>query len=141
MSISVPSLEGGNYLTDPQSVIGYTLRKYYRTPAATIPIVPHLIISLPLQVAKFRAEPDTLCQVMQSDLQGVFSRIFANDKTTVDVACSWVRDSINSEQANITTVVSYTLGSGEIDQAGMIIGLNTTSGRLTLPEDNVPNSF
>jgi len=130
--VTVPSLEGKLYLSDPQSVIAYQLRRYSRTHADTIPILSDLIISLPLQIAKYGSEPDDLTSNIQSDLQGVFNRIFAGERNiTVNVT----HEKISATAFNVSVSVIYTVLSGELQQTGTTISL--VNGRLTIPEDRI----
>lgn len=132
MVAAVPSLEGSLFLTDPQSIIAYTLRKYFRTPKDTIPILPDLIISLPWQVARFGKEPELLCQNIQSDLQTTLSRIFA-DERPITVSVTNVPSGDSGFDVNIA--VMYTLISGDVEQAGTTVSL--INGRLVIPEDKI----
>lgn len=133
MVTTVPSLEGSLYLTDPQSIVAYQLRKYYRTPKDTIPILSDMIISLPWQVARFGREPDVLCQNMQSDLQGVFDRVFNQERA---VTVSVTHTSTGSGEYDINTSVMYTMISGDVDQGGMTVSIDK-NGRLVIPEDKI----
>lgn len=130
---TVPSLEGSLYLTDPQSIIAYTLRKYFRTPKDAVPMFEDLIISLPWQEANFGREPDTLVRNIQSDLQGAFDRIFKGERdVTVSVSHSDVSSSMSY---TVTLSVIYSLLNGEISQSGTTISL--VNGRLVIPEDKI----
>lgn len=132
MAITVPSLTSQTYLTDPQSIIGYQLRRYGRQPKDTVTILPDLIISLPWQIANFGKDPDTLVSNIQSDLQGVFTRIFRNErKVTVNVSHS----KIDSGTYSVSVSVIYTLLSGELQQTGTTLALK--NGQLTIPEDQI----
>lgn len=132
MAIGVPSLEGSLFLTDPQSIIAYIMRKYFRTPKNTIPIVGDSIISLPWQVARFGKEPDTLVANIQSDLQKVFDRIFANERK-ITVSVNHTPNGDAGYDINIT--VMFTTLSGELNQLGTTISLE--KGRLVIPEDTL----
>ena len=128
----VPSLENALYLTDPKSIIAYTLRRYFRQPKATIPILDEYIISLPYQVAQHGKEPDVLVNNIQRDLQGVFSRIFQQDRN-VTVTCNQVP--VSDNEYDVTISVLYSLATGEITQTGTTISL--VKGRLVIPEDTI----
>ncbi len=133
----VPSLEGSLYLKDPQSIIAYTLRKFFRTPKDTIPFLDTMIISLPWLVARFGNDPENLCNNIQSDLQNCFDRIFANDRK-ITVNASYETDSTDTYFISISVI--YVAKSGEIDQVGVSkIGLK--NGRLTIPEDSLDKYF
>lgn len=132
MVSAVPSLEGSLFLTEPQSIIAYQLRKYFRTPKDTIPIVGDSIISLPWQVARFGKEPDTLVANMQSDLQKVFERIFTNERK-ISVSVTHTPNGDGAYDVNLT--VMYTALSGELNQIGTTISL--VKGRLVIPEDTL----
>lgn len=132
MGSVVPSLEGSLFLTDPQSIIAYVMRKYFRTPKNTIPIVGDAIISLPWQVARFGKEPDTLVTNMQSDLQKVLERIFANERK-ITISVNHTPNGDSGYDVNITAM--YTALSGELNQIGTTISLE--KGRLVIPEDTL----
>ena len=136
MVAAVPSLEGSLYLKDPQSIIAYTLRKYFRTPKDAVPLLADEIISLPWQVAQFGKEPDTLVRNMQSDLQNCLNRIF-NGERQVTVSVNFTTE--NNGSYDVTVSVIYSQLSGEISQTGTTISLK--DGRLVIPEDNLNNFF
>lgn len=129
----VPSLEGSLYLTDPQSVIAYQLRKYFRTPKDTIPILGDLIISLPYQVARFGKQPSILVNNIQSDLQNLFNRIFGNERN-ITVNANFILD--DNGGYDVTIAVMYSVSSGEINQTGTTISLGS-DGRLKIREDTI----
>lgn len=137
MVAAVPSLEGSLYLKDPQSIIAYTLRKYFRTPKDTIPILSDLIISLPWQVAQHGKDPETLTRNIASDLQNCFDRIFAGERR-INVSANYTTDG-NDGHYEVTISVIYSQISGEIAQTGTTISLR--NGRLVIPEDNLDLSF
>jgi hypothetical protein len=132
MVTTVPSLEGQLYLKDPLSIIAYTLRRYQRTPKDTVNLLPDLIISLPWQIAQLGKEPDALTRNIQADLQGVFDRIFANERR-IEVAVSHTVNDATSY--NISVAITYTAIDGEPKQVGMMIPLK--DGRPVIPEDSL----
>jgi hypothetical protein len=133
----VPSLEGSLYLKDPQSIIAYTLRMYCRTPGSTIPFLSELVISLQAQIALFGKQPDQLVGVMQTDLQGVFGRIFQNER---QVTASVTYTDTSPNTYDVTISVIYTLLNGELSQTGGTISLK--DGFLQIPEDTIEfNTF
>lgn len=130
--VGVPSLEGGFWLTDPQSIIGYILRKYFRTPKEAVGLLENLIISLRHQVSLHGSDPDVLTNNIQSDLQGVFSRIFNGDRQ-VTVMCTY--SMVGATTYDVTISVIYSQLSGEPGQVGARISL--MDGQLVIPEDNL----
>lgn len=128
----VPSLEGGFYLTDPQSIVGYQLRKYMRTPKEAVTLLENMIVSLRHQISLHGGQPEVLTANMQSDLQGVFTRIFGNERQ-VTVTCT--HEMTSSNTYDVTISVIYGLLSGEVGQAGARISLK--DGQLVIPEDNL----
>lgn len=137
MTACVPSLTGSLLLRDPQSIVAYTLRRYFRQPADTISILSDLIISLPWRVAQCGKDPEALCSAIQTDLQGCLSRIFGNDRR-VTVSTSFTRD--QTDEYNVTISVMFTALNGELEQTGTTISLDK-NGRLVIPEDNLDYSF
>jgi hypothetical protein len=135
--VTVPSLTGSLYVDDVQSVIAYTLNRFFRTPQHTVPIVPDLIISLPWLVAKFHRDADTLCNNIQSDLQGCFNRIFDAERKITVAVTNALTDA--SGTYDITISIIYTMLSGEIGQTGATISLK--NGRLVIPENNLLTSY
>lgn len=133
----VPSLEGSLLLKDPQSIIAYQLRRYFRMPKDTIPILADSIISLPWQVARFGKEPDILASNIQSDLQTVLLRIFGDDRK-VTVTTNSISN--GDDSFDITISVIYGLANGEITQTGTTISLGS-DGRLKIPEDTIRPNF
>lgn len=134
MVSSVPSLTGAKYITDPESIIAYTLRKYMRTPKHTIPILPDLIISLPWTVAQFHTSPNTLCDNMQSELQNCFNRIFNGERTiTVTVNYDTPEDNGNY---TVSITVMYATISGDLNPISTSISVGS-NGRLVIPEDRI----
>jgi len=136
MTAVVPSLTGSLYVKDPLSVISYTLRKFFRTPAHAVPLIPDLIISLPYLVARFGNEPENLASNIRSDLQACFTRVFGSDRT-VQVDCSYTDDT--NGNYIVTISVTYSMLSGEIGQTGTHVKL--VNGRLQIPEDAMLQSF
>lgn len=134
MGVTLPSLEGQLYLRDTQSIIGYTLRRYSRTPKDTVTILPDMIISLPWRIAQFGRDPDSLVFNIQSDLQGVFGRIFANERP---IQVSVIHTPGEGNSYNIEVSIIYTLKSGELEQTGTKLSLDKTTGRLSIPEDRI----
>jgi len=134
MGVTIPSLEGQTYIRNTQSVIGYTLRRYSRTPKETVPLLPDLIISLQWRMAESGRDPDALTASIQTDLQTVFDRIFANERR-VRVSCTYTM--VNSIHYNVTLSVIYTLLNGEIEQYGATITLNKDTGQFVIPEDQI----
>jgi hypothetical protein len=128
----VPSLEGGLYLTDPQSIIAYIIRKYFRTPKEAVTLLENMIVSLRHRVSLHGGQPDVLTSNIQSDLQGVFDRIFRNERQ-VTVSCT--PELTSSNTYDVTISVIYSLLSGEIGQTGARITLQ--DGELVIPEDNL----
>lgn len=128
----VPSLEGGLYLKDPQSIIAYTLRKYFRVPKEAVTLLENMIVSLRHQVSLHGGQPEVLTANIQSDLQGVFNRIFQEERQ-VTVTCTYEMTSTNTY--DVTIAVIYGLLSGEIGQTGTRITLR--DGELVIPEDNL----
>lgn len=137
MVASVPSLEASLYLTDPQSIIAYGLRKFFRTPKHAVPLLPDEIISLPWLVAEYGRDPETLTANIQSDLQTCFNRIFAGDRD-VRVSTNFTTD--QTDKYEVTISVIYTHKSGETDQIGTTLSISQ-DGRLIIPEDNLSNLF
>lgn len=135
--VSVPSLEGSLYLEDPQSIIGYTLRKYMRTPADTVPLLSDLIISLPMQVARYGKEPDVLCSNIQSDLQSTFVRIFGGERK-ITVSCTFTSNT--NGNYDVTISVIYTTLSGDIAQTGTTLSLSK-DGKILIPEDTLETNL
>jgi hypothetical protein len=129
---TVPSFENSLYLRDVPSIINYTLRKYRRTPAKTIPYLSDMIISLPRRVADLGLEPDRLASAIQSDLQIVYNRIF-NGTPQVTVSALYQADS--NTAGTITISVIYITPGGTADQTGVSIGL--LNGELFIPEDKL----
>lgn len=135
---AVPSLEGSTYLTDPQSIIAYTIRRFMRMPRHTVPMMDDHIISLPWLVYENRRDPDTLVSSIQSALQKCLVRIF-NGERNVNVSASY---SLNDNDTyDVTISVIYTTIGDEINQIGTTISLNKTTGRLIIPEDNLNTFF
>jgi hypothetical protein len=133
MPSAVPSLEGSLYLTDPQSIIAYTLRRFFRTPLHAVPLVENQIISLPWIVAQFADEPETLTSNIQSQLQNTLTRIFNNERR-VEVS---VNQSPNgSDGYDVTITIMYTTITGEMTGQGVTISLGK-NGRLIIPEDTL----
>lgn len=132
MSNAVPSLEGSLYLTDPQSIIAYILRRYYRNTKNTVPVLGDLIISLPHQVALFKNEPEKLASNMQADLQRVLSRIFGTER---NVTVSVMIEKTGANSCNFNTSIMYSTKSGDVEQTGTTISLK--NGRLDIPEDTL----
>jgi hypothetical protein len=128
----VPSLEGGLFLTDPQSIIAYTIRKYMRVPKEAVTLLENMIISIRHQVSLHGGQPDVLTNNIQSDLQNVFDRIFQNERQ-ITVSCTYEMTSSNTY--DVTMSVIYSLLSGEIGQTGARITLQ--DGQLVIPEDNL----
>jgi len=133
----VPSLEGSLFLKDPQSIIAYVWRKYCRTPKDTVTILPDLIISLPYQLSKFGREPNVLVTNIQTDLQGVFSRIFGNERS-VTVSVTSVPSGTDGYDVNVSFM--YTTLTGELDQVGTTVSIGK-QGQLVIPEDTLPFSL
>lgn len=138
MVAMVPSLEGSLYLTDPQSIIGYTLRKMCRTPKDTVPIVPDAIVSFPWFAAKFKNQPDTLCNNMQSSIQRVLSNIFGTERN-VNVTVTNTVNANNASEYDINISILYTTIAGELVPIGTTLLLK--DGRFVIPEDNWINTF
>lgn len=130
----VPSLEGTLYLTDIQSIIAYTLRKFFRTPKNSVPLLDSFIISLPALVSEYGRDPETLTSNIQSSLQGCFDRIF-NGERDVRVSTSFTTTSDGT--CDVSIAIVYAKVSGEIDQLGTTISLGS-DGRLIIPEDKIP---
>lgn len=137
MTAVVPSLEGSLFLKDTQSIIGYTLRKFFKTPKDAVPILPDMIISLPWLVAKYGKEPSVLVSNIQSDLQTVFNRIF-NGSVDIAVITSHVSTS-NPNEYDINIAISYMTSGGDITQSGTTLLLK--DGQIVLPEDHISNNF
>ncbi len=129
----VPSLESSLYLTDPESIIGYTLRKYSRTPKDTVPVLGDMIISLPWDIAEYGRYPDDLVRVIQTNLQNVLGRIFENDR---QISVSVIHQDDGNGNTVITITISYTALSGEVKQTGSRISLDR-NGEFIIPEDSL----
>lgn len=134
MVACVPTLEGSMYLTDPQSIIAYILRRYFRQPKDTVPILGDLIISLPWQVARFGKQPDLLVTNIQEDLQNCLTRIFGGERK-ITVSANYTNDSTTTYEVTISVI--YTTVGKEISQLGSTISLK--NGRLVIPEDTLAN--
>lgn len=135
MPVAIPSLEGSFYLKDPQSIIAFILRKYFRTPKDAVPLLGDMIISLRWQVANHGGDPETLTSNIRADLQSCYTRIFGSERN-VTVTCTYTKTSSNTYSVQIGVV--YNLLSGEVAQTGTTISLK--DGQLVIPEDNL-NSF
>jgi hypothetical protein len=129
----VPTLEGSVWVTDPQSIIAYTLRRYCRTPMNTMPFLSDMIISINQQIALYGREPDNLVARIQSDLQNVYNRIFG-DEREVSVTATYA-NKVADNTYDITIAVMYTTTSGELSQTGGTILL--VDGMLKIPEDTI----
>lgn len=133
MVAGIPSLEGSLFLTDPQSIVAYVWRKYSRTPKDAVSILPDMIISLPYQVSQFSREPNVLVTNIQTDLQGVFTRIFDTErKVTVNV--TQIPNGDNGYDISVS--IMYATLEGELDQIGTTISIDR-NGRLIIPEDTL----
>lgn len=130
----VPSLEGSLYLTDPQSIIAFIIRKYFRTPKEAVGILENMIISLRHQVSLHGGNPEALTGNITTDLQGVFNRIFAGERA-VNVVCSY--DMTDGNQYSVTININYVALSGEVSQVPARVYLK--DGQLVIPEDNLAN--
>lgn len=134
----VPSLEASAYLTDPQSIVAYQIRRFMRMPADTVPLMDDYIISLPWIVAQHSRDPETLCNNIESSLQRCLSRIF-NGERTVTISVSYTLG--DNDTYDVTMSVIYTQANGDLGQVGTTISLNKESGRLVIPEDNLERFF
>lgn len=136
MTAVVPSLTGSLYIKDPLSVIAYQLRRFFRMPANTMPLLPDMIISLPYLIAQYGREPENLVNNIQSALQGCLSRVFG-DERSISVSCSYT--DTHDDSYIVTLSITYAMLNGEINQTGTHIKL--VNGRLQIPEDSLINSF
>lgn len=129
----VPSLEGSTYITDPQSIIVYTLKRYFNTPKNAIPLFGNAIISLPGLAAEYWQDPDTMSFNMKGDLTTCLQRIFQSERQiTVDVPYTKaengdVRYSIN---------ISFTRADGDAVTMTARCSVNP-DGKLVIPEDRL----
>lgn len=135
MTVTVPSLEGSLYITNPLSIIAYTLRKFSRTPSDTIPILPSKIISLPWLVANYKNSPDILCNNIQTALQNTLTNIFSPDNRTIQVLATNTPSSSNNGDYDITISIVYQTLSGDLEQTGTTVSV--VNGMLKIPEDNI----
>ena len=127
--VTVPTLENTLYLQDPEAIIGYGLRRYARTPANTIPFLSSQIISLPQRFAEHGGNPDDFCTAIQTDLMGMYQRIFSTATSVVVY--------VTNEQTDGTT---YTVDiSVQVTINGQLYQLSTNlpivNGEISLPQD------
>jgi hypothetical protein len=134
MTVYVPTLEGSLYLTDPEQIIGYILKRYFRDIKKAVPFLDDYIISLPKQVAQFGREPAALVTNIQSDLQKCFDRIFAPDGRKITVSVSQTAGS-TPDNYNVTMSIMYTTLSGDLLSSGTVISL--VNGQLVIPADKL----
>ena len=130
----VPSHESQLYLKDPVLIIAYTWRKFSRTPADAVPILPDLIISLPQLISLYSDHADTLSNEIQTSFQKCLSRIFGSDRTVI-VSVTYEPTSSNLSTYDITVSITYTTNSGELDQIGTTVSL--VNGQLNLSTDSL----
>ena len=132
MAAGVPNLGGTFFVTDPQSVIAYTIQRFFRTPGDTIPMFSDQVISLPSLVSQFAREPSVLADNIRSDLQNCLDRIFNGERQIV-VSCDY--QSADNVVTDYTISVTYTKINGDLDQVGITVGLK--NGRLIIPENSL----